>query len=72
MFKIGEYLAKLQAEHGSLMHFVRLANTMLKMKKVHETITLLLVTLPDIYRLKKRTVRSAAHWRSRVTMSCDF
>ena len=29
-FKIGEYLAKLQAERGCLMHFARLANTLLK------------------------------------------
>ena len=38
-------------EHGFLMHFVRLANTMLKdeERKVHETITFLLVTLPNIH-----------------------
>jgi len=29
-FKIGEYLAKLQAERGCLVHFARLANTLLK------------------------------------------
>ena len=36
---------------GCLMHFVRLANTLLKddSKKVRETITFLLVTLPNIY-----------------------
>ena len=33
------------------MHFVRLANTLLKdeERKVHETITFLLVTLPNIH-----------------------
>jgi len=31
------------------MHFARLANTLLKTKKVHETITFLLVTLPNIH-----------------------
>jgi len=40
------------------MHFARLANTLLKdeeKKKVHETITFLFVTLPNIYRFKKIT-----------------
>jgi len=39
-------------ERGCLMHFVRLANTLLKdeERKVHETITFLLVTLPNIHR----------------------
>jgi len=41
-------------ERGCLMHFVRLANTLLKDEEVHETITFLLVTLPNIfYRFKK-------------------
>jgi len=44
-------------ERGCLMHFARLANTLLKTNKVHETITFLLVTLPNIYRFKKTTVR---------------
>jgi len=36
-------------ERGCLVHFARLAKT----KKVHETVTLLLATLPNIYRFKK-------------------
>jgi len=36
-------------ECGYLMHFARLANTLLKEKKVHETTTFLLATLPNIY-----------------------
>ena len=36
-------------ERGCLMHFVRLANTLLKDEEVHETITFLLVTLPNIF-----------------------
>jgi len=41
-------------ERGCLMHFVRLANTLLKDEEVHETITFLIVTLPNIfYRFKK-------------------
>jgi len=36
---------------GRLMHFVRLANWT---EKVHETITFLLVTLPNIHRFKKK------------------
>ena len=35
--------------------FARLANTLLKDVKVHETITFLLITLPNIYRFKKFT-----------------
>ena len=44
-------------ECGCLIHFARLANTLLKdeEKKVHETIRFLLVTLPNIYRFKKIT-----------------
>jgi len=37
-------------ERGCLMHFARLANTLLKTKKEHETITFLLITLPNIHR----------------------
>jgi len=41
-------------ERGCLMLFVRLASTLLKDEEVHETITFLLVTLPNIfYRFKK-------------------
>ena len=40
-------------ERGCLMHFAHLANTLLKTKKVHETIMFLLVTLPNIHRFKK-------------------
>jgi len=40
-----------------IMHYrgknVHLVITLLKMKKVHETTTFLLVTLPDIHRFKK-------------------
>ena len=36
------------------MHFVHLANTLLKDEKVHETITFLLLTLPNIYQFKKK------------------
>ena len=35
IFKIGEYLTKLQARSGCPVHFVRLATTLLQ--KVHET-----------------------------------
>jgi len=37
-------------KRGCLMHFARLANTLLKTKKEHETITFLLITLPNIHR----------------------
>jgi len=37
------------------MHFAQLANTLLKeMKKVHETITFLLVASPNVYRFKQK------------------
>ena len=41
-------------ERGCLMHFMRLATRLLKMKKVHETTTFLLVTLPNIHRFNDR------------------
>jgi len=41
-------------ERGCLIHFARLANTLLKTKKVNETIMFLLVTLPNIYTFKKK------------------
>jgi len=37
-------------EHDSLVHFARLGNTPLNMKKLHKTITFLVVTLSKIYR----------------------
>jgi len=37
-------------ECGCVVHFVRLATTLLKTKKVHETTTFLLVTLRNIHR----------------------
>ena len=40
-------------ERECLVHFVRLATILLKTKKLHETITFLLVILPNIYRFKK-------------------
>ena len=39
------------------MPFARLVDTMLKDEGVHETITFLLLTLPNIYRFKKFTDR---------------
>ena len=39
-------------ERGCLMHFVRLANTLLKDEESARDITFLLVTLPNIHRLK--------------------
>ena len=53
VFKSVNIWQSYKQECGCLMHFARLANTLLKEKKVHETITFLLVTLPNIYRLKK-------------------
>jgi len=38
------------------MHFARLTNKLLNDGKVHETITFLLVTLPNIYRFKKNFI----------------
>ena len=57
-FKIGEYLAKLQAR-AWLSHALCAPSqrTAKRRKKVHETITFLLVTLPNIYRFKKITDR---------------
>jgi len=58
---IKERLAKLtpiifcKQEHGFLVHFVLLANTLLKDEesaRMHETTTFLLVTLPNIRRFK--------------------
>ena len=50
-------MAKLQARAWLSIHFARLANTLantlLKTKKVNETIMFLLVTLPNIYTFKK-------------------
>ena len=37
-------------EHGCLMHFARLANTLLKDEESARAITFLLVTLPSIHR----------------------
>jgi len=37
-------------EHGCLMHFARLANTLLKDEESARAITFLLVTLPNIHR----------------------
>jgi len=36
-------------ERDCLMHFVRLATTLLKDEKVHKSTTFLLVTLPNIH-----------------------
>jgi len=47
---IGEYLAKLKQERGCLMHFARLANTLLDDGKSARETTLLLVTLSDVHR----------------------
>jgi len=57
-FKIGEYLVKLQAR-AWLSHALCTPwpARCYKTKKVHETITFLLVTLPNIYRFKKSTDR---------------
>jgi len=41
---------KVTSKSHCLVHFVRLANILLKTKKVHDTITFLLVTLPNIHR----------------------
>ena len=43
-------------ERGCLMHFARLANTLL----MHETITFLLVNLPDIHRFNKMSLSDSA------------
>ena len=40
-------------ERDCLEHFARLANTPLNTKKVHETITFMGVTFPNIHRFKK-------------------
>ena len=46
---------------------MRLANTLLKDEKVHETITLLLVTLPNIHRFKKKITRRLSNKLSYIT-----
>jgi len=53
IFLIGEYLAKLQARTSLSRALVRSSNTLLKTEKVHETITFLFVTLPNIHRFLK-------------------
>jgi len=62
------------------MHFARLANTLLKTKKLHETITFLLVTFPNIYRLKNSLTDSAInlsnltppHFKYVATLPCNL
>ena len=51
--KIGEYFAKLQTKRNCLVHFLRHLTGVGQARKLHETTTLLLVTLPNIHRLKK-------------------
>jgi len=46
-------------ERGCLMHFARLANKLLKTKKVHKTITFLLVTSSNIHRFNFSLTYSA-------------
>ena len=46
-------------ERGCLMHFVRLAKTLLKDDEIARDITFFLVTLPNIYRFKKNF-----HWQT--------
>jgi len=53
VFKSVNIWQSYKQERGCVMHFARLLSTLLKNKKVHETIMFLLVTLPNIYRLKK-------------------
>jgi len=58
--KIGEYLAKLQAR-AWLSHACtpgQQPNTLLKDEELHETITILLATLPNNYRFKNN------HWQT--------
>jgi len=48
-FKIGEYLAKLQAKRDCLVHFARLANRLLKDEGSARNNHVLLVTFPNIH-----------------------
>jgi len=57
--KLANIWQSYKQEHGCLMHFARLTNTLLKDDGSAETITFLLVTLPDINRLKKSLTDSA-------------
>ena len=47
-------------ERGCLMHFARLANTLLKDEECARDNHVLLVTLPNIYRLKKFSLSDSA------------
>jgi len=50
--KIGQYLQSYKQERDCLMHFARLANTLLKDEESARDNHFLLVTLPDIHRFK--------------------
>ena len=52
--KINEYLAKLQTRAWLSHALVRLAKTLLKDDEIARDITFFLVTLPNIYRFKKK------------------
>jgi len=62
-------------ERDCLVHFVRLANTLVKDEKVHETITFLLLTLANIHRLKKihrESQTTPPHLKYAATPPCNL
>jgi len=56
---INAFAKMLADETYRVGYFVRLATTLLKTKKMHKTITFLLVTLPNIYDFTKSLTDSA-------------
>jgi len=66
---IGEYLAKLQAKRDCLVHFLLLA-VCWPSAQLHETITLLLVTLPNTYQVQVQLHNTNAdiHVSARLTV----
>ena len=56
---INAFAKMLADETYRVGYFVRLATTLLKTKKMHKTITFLLVTFPNIYDFTKSLTDSA-------------
>jgi len=56
-FLIGEYLAKIQARIWLSRALSSSFSSVGQVHKVHETTTLLLVTLPNIHQFKKKSLK---------------
>ena len=64
---LGKYLAKLQAKRDCLVHFLLLA-VCWPSAQLHETITLLLVTLPNTYQVQVQLHNTNADRSARLTV----